>query len=142
MRRLRDADDPVRGERPKHFRLRQTARRFSALVEGLDRAFACRCDAEAYPLVQDASFYGQVRIPASATAMGAEIHIRVSNFACLAVYGLEGLGAYSDAERDVLLDAADRDRVEDALTATGHVVLPEDVLWTDYDGTNDALREA
>jgi hypothetical protein len=38
------------------------------------------------------------------------------------------------------MSEGDRDRVETALVGSGYVVLPEDVLWRPYDGSNEALR--
>jgi hypothetical protein len=79
-------------------------------------------------------------IPAGSTDTGADIAVRVSNFGNLAVYAIERLGAHTDAEREALMSEGDRDRVETALVGSGYVVLPEDVLWRPYDGSNEALR--
>jgi hypothetical protein len=138
---LRELDDPVNVERPESFDPAATAARFATLVEYLDSVFVCRCATDAGPdHVQDASFYGTIIIPAAATNSGADIAIRVSNFGTLAVYAIEQLGVYDDAERDVLLDPGDRARVETALADTGHVVVPESVLWNEYDGANDSWK--
>ena len=83
------------------------------------------------------SFYGTIRVPSEATVSGAPIVIRVSNYGVLAVYDLDLFGAYDAAEREVLLDGSDRSRVEAALLETRHDVVPTDLLWNTYDGTND-----
>jgi hypothetical protein len=112
---------------------------FQGLVGCISEAFGCTPNIDAGSSVQDATFYGQLIIPGRSTDTGADVAVRVSNFGHLAVYALERLGAYSDAERDSLMAEADRSRVEFALGESGYVVLPEDVLWKRYDGVNQAL---
>jgi hypothetical protein len=56
------------------------------------------------------------------------------------VYDLEGLLCYDEDERLVLLDSDDRELIEAALEASGHVVIADDDLHQPYDGANKALR--
>jgi hypothetical protein len=58
---LRSLDDPRHVEWPKHFNRRETRKRFGQLVNRLDAAFSCAC--EAWGDVQDASFHDRVEIP-------------------------------------------------------------------------------
>jgi hypothetical protein len=85
-------------------------------------------------LIQDASFYGDVFIPAEATQTGEELAIRISNFGPMAVYSIQRPGAFDSSEMAGLLDATDRDRIEQALTETGHLIVQEELLWREYDG--------
>jgi hypothetical protein len=138
---LRRFDDPRFTERPEGFDERAAATRFLDLLARLNQTFNCEVASESWPIVQDCSFYGQARIPASSTETGADIALRVSNFGNLAVYALELLGAYDDAERELLMTERDRDLVETDLADSGYVALPEDVLWEPYDGANQSLRD-
>jgi hypothetical protein len=136
---LKHFDDPLAVQRPTGFNEEAVEARFEELLALLSRAFRCQVAAESGAYVQDASFYGEAVIPAGSTETGADIAVRVSNFGTLAVYGLELLGTYTDAEREVLMSPVDRDRVETALTDSGYVALPEDALWEPYDGANQWL---
>jgi hypothetical protein len=138
---LRRFDDPRFAERPEGFDERAAAARFTELLARLNQTFNREVASESWPGVQDASYYGQARIPAGSTETGADIQLCVSNFGNLAVYALEGLGEYSDAERELLMSERDSDRVETALADSGYVALPEDLLWEPYDGANRWLRD-
>ena len=141
-RLLRELDDPEAVERPTTFDERSVARRFTALVENLEASFACGCAIDSAIQVQDASHYGTVIVPASSTRTGSDIVVRTSNFGSLAVYDVESFGAYDDSEPAILFDRIDRDRVEQALVEAGHSVVPQDLLWAEYDGANAHLRAA
>jgi hypothetical protein len=137
-KRLRELDDPDAVERPAGFDEQAVGDRFGALVEALERLFACMCSVDAgFPKIQDATFYGTVSVPAEATSTGGQIAVRVSNFGRIAVYDLELFGAYDSDERRCLLDLADVARVEAALDSTNHESIPVEVLWTVYDGRSD-----
>jgi hypothetical protein len=138
---LRRLDDPRFTERPKGFDERAAATRFKELLARLNQTFNCEVASESWPDIQDASYYGQAKIPTGSTETGADIAVRVSNFGNLAVYALELLGAYDDAERELLMSERDRDRVETALADCGYVALPEDILWEPYDGANQGLLD-
>lgn len=107
-----------------------------------ERRFGCTCQSEAGSQVQDASFLGQLVVPASATAKGVAIFVRVSNFGGLALLGAEGPGRYDDTETMDLIAAADWEAVLKVLAALDYVPLLEDVLSCEYDGASDALHRA
>jgi hypothetical protein len=133
--RLRALDDPHNLERPADFNADAAARRFTALVEHLERGFGCPCRTDAGPgRIKDASFYGDVIVPADSTASGEDLAIRVSNFGPMAVYGLGRVGDYDG------LDQADQERVETALEDTGYTIVPGRILWQEYDGRSDFWR--
>ena len=130
-------DDAKAVERPPGFDRASVAERFEVLVLDLNGSFNCTCLVDAFPSVQDASFYGDVIVPTEATESGGQIMIRISNFGFLAVYDIEGLWAHSREESHVLMNLSDRNRVEDALLKSGHVAVPSDLLEAPYDGPND-----
>lgn len=139
-RLLGDLDDPEHMERASDFDLGATEKRFADMVVRLERDFGTTCRIDAGVVVQDASYYGQVVVPAEATNSGADLFIRVSNFGSTAVLGIEAPGTYLDEEVDALLDGADRDRIERALLDGGYKVVPEAVLWERYDGRSEWLH--
>ncbi|MDW5327015.1 hypothetical protein [Plantactinospora sp. KLBMP9567] len=139
---LRRLDDPTRLEYPALFDYAAEQRRFQSLVAGVEQRFGCTCEAEAGRQVQDASYLGQLVVPAPVTANGVAIFVRVSNFGGLALLGAEGPGIYDDAETLCLIAETDRGAVLEVLAALNYVPLLEDVLSSEYDGTNDALRDA
>ena len=135
---LRTLDDPYSVEGPAELDLDALGARFGCVVFHLEESFGCSCSVDAgFPFVQDASHYGTVTVPAGASASGAQIVIRISRYGSLAVYELELFGVYDRAETALLVDPLDRDRIELALTSTGHDIVPADLLWTKYDGVND-----
>jgi hypothetical protein len=80
---------------------------------------------------QDAAYFGEIEIPASATRTrakktraGCALHVRVSNFADLATY------------TSGRIDVEDRRRIEQALADTGYVYVPGEVLDEPYEGPN------
>lgn len=139
---LRQLDDPVHLERPAGFDYPAERARFAALVAAVEARFGCVCTVDAGLNVQDASYLGQLEIPASATATETEIFVRVSNFGGLALLGAERPGVYDDEETRILIAYADWWNVLEVLTNHGYVVLLEDALSRPYDGTNDAVRHA
>ncbi|WFE27964.1 DUF6346 domain-containing protein [Solwaraspora sp. WMMD791] len=139
---LRQLDDPVHLERPAGFDYAAEQARFAALVADVEARFGCVCTVDAGMNVQDASYLGQLEIPASATATETEIFVRVSNFGGLALLGAERPGVHDDEETRILIAYADWRNVLEVLTNHGYVVLLEDALSRPYDGTSDALRRA
>jgi hypothetical protein len=137
---LRQLDDPVHLERPAGFDYAAEQARFAALVAAVEARFGCICTVDAGMSVQDASYLGQLEIPASATATETEVFVRVSNFGGLALLGAERPGVYDDEETRILIAYADWRNVLEVLTNHGYVVLLEDALSRPYDGTSDALR--
>jgi hypothetical protein len=130
---LRELDDPDHLETPADFDFEATRDRFEQLVSGLDTAFDCQSDADRS--VQDATLHARVAVPAEATATGERLVVRVSNFGSLATASLENPGAYDTAELKTLLAAEDAARVYKVLDDLGYVVVPEEPLWRDYDGS-------
>lgn len=139
---LRQLDDPVHLERPAGFGYAAEQGRFFALVADMERQFGCSCAVDAGMSVQDASYLGQLDIPASATTTNTAIFVRVSNFGGLALLGAERPGTYNDEETRRLIGKDDWRNVLYALARHGYVALLEDVLSRPYDGASDTLRRA
>jgi hypothetical protein len=137
---LRTLDDPVHLESPPGFHYTREQRRFRSLIADLERRFACTCEVEAGLQVQDASFLGQLVIPAAATAEDVPIFVRVSNFGGLALLGVEGPGRYDDAETLTFIAERDLGMVLEALAALDYVPLLEDVLFSEDYQASDAMR--
>lgn len=132
---LRTLDDPGHLEFPMGFDFRRTRGRFDELVDGLDAAFGCSCSADR--TVQDASLHARVSVPVSATTSADVLVVCVSNFGGLATLSLSNPGAWSQAEFETLVSTEDVDRVHDALDAFGYTVVPEEPLWSGYDGPSN-----
>lgn len=98
---LRSLDDPEHLEFPAGYDHDETRNRFGELVDRLDTAFSCTCQAERH--VEDASYHGRVDIPAAATATGSQLVIVVSNFGGLAVVAVDNPGAWTQEEFTELL---------------------------------------
>jgi hypothetical protein len=93
---LPSLDDPEHLQFPAGFNRDETRNRFGQLVDRLDTAFSCACEAERH--VEDASYHGRVEIPAAATATGIRLVIVVSNFGGLAVVAADHPGAWTQEE--------------------------------------------
>jgi hypothetical protein len=139
---LRRLDDPAHLEHPARFDYAAEQGRFQSLVAELEERFRCTCQVEAGTRVQDASFLGQLVIPASALVRGVAVFLRVSNFGSLALLGAEGPGRYDDAETLNLIAETDRRVVLEVLAALNYVPLMEGVLSAAYDGSCDVFRDA
>ncbi|MFI9783464.1 hypothetical protein ACIHEI_08155 [Kitasatospora sp. NPDC051984] len=137
---LRRLDAPESPEFPPGYDHRATRALFDRLVERLEADFAAPCWADRH--VQDASLHGRVEIPASATKLGEQIVVSVSNFGSMAVIAAENPGVHTDTAEAVeegALAPADLEAVERALTELGYVVLPEELLTRPYDGVNEGF---
>ena len=132
---LRALDDPLDVEYPRDYNYAATRARFERLAALLDQRFDCTCDVDRH--IQDASHHGVIVIPATATASIEHITITISNFGSLAVVSLGNPGSYDKEEEHELLHPEDRRRIEDGLQALGYLVIPEHILWNDYDGGRD-----
>jgi hypothetical protein len=130
---LRALDDPDHLETPADFDFEATRARFERLVNALDAAFGCVCDADRS--VQDASLHARVVVPSEATETGERLVVSLSNFGSLATFSLTNPGVLDQTELDELLDAADVARLHEVLDGLGYVVVPEAPLWQDYDGS-------
>jgi hypothetical protein len=143
LQRLRELDDPVNLERPAGFDLEGAEARFSSLRARIERDFDCECRTDAGPIrVQDASYYGDLIVPAASTHTSEQIWIRISNFGELAMYALDRPGSLDPEELRILLDTEDKRRIESALADTGYFLVPEELLWDRYDGRSASLRNA
>ena len=129
---LRSLDDPKHLEFPAHFNRKKTRIQFGQLVDRLNTAFSCACEAEGH--VEDASYHDRVEIPAAATATGTRLVIVVSNFGGLAVVAADNPGVWPQEEFTELLHPDDAQRIYTALDDLGYTVVPEEPLWEDYDG--------
>ena len=140
-RKFHELDDPINVEFPADYDRYAVERSFDTLVGLLEAGFGTSCRVDAGSSIQDASYFGQVVVPAAATGSGADVFVRVSNFGKLAVWGLTAPGLYSGDELDLLLVAADREIVEQAVVAGGFVAVLEDLLWERYDGSVQWVSE-
>ncbi|WP_433308144.1 hypothetical protein ACQP0U_16970 [Micromonospora sp. CA-269861] len=122
-------------EVPRDFDHAAAQGRFDRLAERLSGAFGCPCDSG---LAQDSACFGSVWIPAEAsrsrtkrTRIPLSLTVSVSKFGGLATYG-----ASSPSGRHPHLHPDDRQRIEQALTGLGYLIVPERILATPYDGPN------
>ena len=76
---LRSLDDPEHLEVPAGYDHDKTRNRFDQMVDRLDSAFSCACQADGY--VEDTSYHGRVEILVAATATGSRLVIVVNNSA-------------------------------------------------------------
>ncbi|WP_066376237.1 hypothetical protein [Herbidospora mongoliensis] len=132
---LRRLDDPEWPEWPKGYDRHATGALFERLVARLKAGFGASCPAERD--TQDSSEYGRVEVPAHATVCGERIVVSVSKFGSLAFVAADNPGAFlgtREARDEGALDAGDLAKVERALTELGYVVVPEELLTSDYDG--------
>ncbi|UAL29579.1 hypothetical protein K8W59_17820 [Nocardioides rotundus] len=129
---LRSLDDPDHLEWPADYDHAAKRRLFDDLVDRLDAEFSCRCEADRH--VEDASLHARLDIPAAATDSGERLVISVSNFGRLATVSVTNPGVWSEAEFEELLAPGDASRIYTVLDALGFHVVPEEPLWSDYDG--------
>jgi hypothetical protein len=93
---LRSLDDSEHLKFPAGYDHSQAESRFNRLVNRLDAAFSCACQADRH--VEDASYHGSIDIPAKATATGSRLVVIVSNFGDLAVVVIDNPGTWTQAE--------------------------------------------
>lgn len=94
-RLLGDLDDPEHMERASDFDLGATEKRFADMVVRLERDFGTTCRIDAGVVVQDASYYGQVVVPAEATNSGADLSFESATSAPRLSWGLRRPGRTS-----------------------------------------------
>jgi hypothetical protein len=140
---LRSVDEATHAEWPPDFDERQARAKFMRLVEATVREYGTSVRYEAgFPLIQDASFFGDLTIPAEATRSGVEIEIRTSNFGELATVTLADRDLWDDPTAvSALLDEDDLRTVERLLSESGYEYVPLPLLRREYDGANHALKE-
>ncbi|WP_329214805.1 hypothetical protein OG257_37000 [Streptomyces sp. NBC_00683] len=134
---LRELDDPDWLEWPRNFDRREIAVRFGLLVDRLEGDFAVHCTTVADRQTQDSSEYGRIFVPGDATLCGTRIVVCVSQFGSLALVCADNPGAFlgtEEAQAEGELDSADLARINRALDELGYVVVPEELLESDYDG--------
>ncbi len=129
---LRDLDDPDHVEFPRNYDHAATRARFDQLAATLDQRFRCTCSVDRD--VQDASHYGSMAVPGTATAGGHHIAVRVSKFGNLVAVTLVNPGSQDGEEEGVRFESADRRRIDDVLEALGYITVPERLLRARYDG--------
>ncbi|MGC4747056.1 hypothetical protein ACLQ28_15565 [Micromonospora sp. DT201] len=122
-------------EVPRDFDHAAAQGRFGQLAERLSEAYGCPCDSG---LAQDSACFGSIWIAAEAsrsrtkrTRIPLSLTVRVSKFGDLATYG-----ASSSSGHEPHLHPDDRQRIEQALTGLGYLIVPEHILSTPYDGPN------
>ncbi|MER6399278.1 hypothetical protein ABT263_25005 [Kitasatospora sp. NPDC001603] len=134
---LRELDDPEWLEWPRSFDGDEIAVRFGSLVDRLEGDFAAHCTTVAGRENQDSSEYGRIFVPGDATVCGTRIVVCVRQFGSLALVCADNPGAFlgtDEAQAEGELDGADLARVNQALVELGYVVVPEELLESDYDG--------
>lgn len=122
-------------EAPRDFDLAAIRARFDRLAERLSEIFGYPCESA---LTQDSACFGRIWIPADATRSRAKrtriplsLGVSVSSFGGLTTYGPSTSGGQ---KRYVHPD--DRQRIEEALTGLGYLIVPQHILATPYDGPN------
>lgn len=134
---LRELDDPKGLEWPQNYDREEIGVRCNDLVSRLDDDFAAHCTA--HQDTQDSSEYGRVVVPANATVCGTRIVVCVSRFGSVALVCADNPGAFlgtEEAHAEGELDGADLARVNRALVDLGYVVMSEELLESDYNGTS------
>ncbi|MEU8184819.1 hypothetical protein AB0B85_08535 [Micromonospora sp. NPDC049044] len=132
---LRRLDDPRWLEFPADYGSAALAASCRTLVADLDSRFATSCPIERD--IQDSAQYGRIEVPGPATVCGTRIVVLVSKFTPLAMVAADNPGAFlgtDEACAEGELDAGDLEKVEQALVGSGHLVIPEELLMTRYDG--------
>ncbi|MYW19258.1 hypothetical protein GT039_27685 [Streptomyces sp. SID2955] len=131
---LRNLDDPEHWEFPRDYDHVATRARFDRLAADIDQAFDCTCSVDRG--VQDASFHGDIVIPAIATKSSDLVVVRFSNFASLITAGAGGVRADTAEPADELHDE-DRIRIKAAAVALDCIWMPRHVLKKRYDGPTE-----
>ncbi|MGW3338526.1 hypothetical protein ACWDCL_13755 [Streptomyces sp. NPDC001009] len=121
-------------EFPEGFDHERAEARATALCERLSDDFGgpCRLDR-----TQDASAYFRTAVAAHLTAAGVPLGIRLSNYGWLAAVTAPLPDSHADLDDAVeqgAVSAADRRRVEVALTELGYEIVPLRLLHHRYDG--------
>ncbi|HMJ00752.1 MAG TPA: hypothetical protein VK488_13020 [Gaiellaceae bacterium] len=140
---LRSLDDPTHAEWPPDFDEKAVRTKFMRLVQTIVQEFGTSATYEAgSPLIQDASFFADLTIPAEATHSGIEIGIRTSNFGDLATIVVTDPDLAPDAPAlAALIDEKDLHAVEELLANGGYQYIPLTLLHTDYDGSHQRLKD-
>lgn len=84
--------------------------------------------------------FGRLIVPTLLTASVERLVVTVSNFAPLVSVALENPGVHDRTEFEALLNERDEHRLSRSLKTTEYVVVPEQLLWSAYDGSAELLR--
>ncbi|MGW7064009.1 hypothetical protein ACWGHM_36670 [Streptomyces sp. NPDC054904] len=131
---LRSLDDPDHWEFPRGYDHAATRTRLNRLAALLDQTFDCTCSVDRG--VQDASFHGDIAIPAAATKSGDLVVVRLSNFGSLITASAGGVAGDTTDPAAGLHDE-DRSRIEAAAATLGCILIPRRVLRKRYDGPTE-----
>ncbi|MEU9033387.1 hypothetical protein AB0D45_00455 [Streptomyces sp. NPDC048352] len=131
---LRNLDDPEHWEFPRDYDHVATRARFDRLAGDIDQAFDCACSVDRG--VQDASFHGDIVIPAIATKSRDLVVVRFSNFGSLITAGAGGVRADTPEPAGGLHDE-DRSRIKAAAEALDCVWMPRHLLRKRYGGSTE-----
>ncbi|MFJ9054671.1 hypothetical protein ACIRPO_33685 [Streptomyces bacillaris] len=136
MEILHHLDDPEWPEAPAGYNAAEAAASFSRLAVQVDSCFSTRCEIDRD--VQDSAQYGRIEVPGEVTICGTRIVVLVSKFKPLAMVAADNPGAFlgtDEARAEGELDANDLEKVEQALSRSGYVTIPEEILTNRYDGS-------
>jgi hypothetical protein len=113
------------------------------LVQAIVEEFGASVTYEAgFPLIQDASFFGDLTVPAEATRGGVAIGVRTSNFDELATTYVADPDLWDETgSAESSIDAADQRALEAVLAEAGYEYVPRAALLAKYDGANRPLKE-
>src|SRR5205823_1207176 len=135
---LHGVDDPLHAERPADFDEERVREMFLRLVDGVRGRFGPAVTYEAGPpLVQYASFFGDLPIPAELTESAVELGVRTSNFGDLATFCLTDPGLWEQPDAiETLVHEDDDEALQALLAENGYDYVPVALLFTEYDGAN------
>jgi hypothetical protein len=113
------------------------------LVQAIVNEFGASVKYEAgFPLIQDASFFGDLTVPPEATRAGVAIGVRTSNFDELATIYIADPDLWDETGgAKASIDAADQRALEAVLAEAGYEYVPRAPLLAKYDGVNQPLKE-
>lgn len=135
MEMLRRLDDPEWPEFPSGYDEPWIAASFSRLAIQIGSRFSIGCEIDRD--IQDSAQYGRIEVPAQATVCGTRIVVLVSRFEPLTMVAADNPGAFlgtDEAYAEGELAASDLEKVEQALSGSGYVAIPEGLLANRYDG--------
>jgi hypothetical protein len=144
IEQLRPFDDPIHTEQPPDFDEGRARASVEALINRANVAFRTGewsqsgvppIDSEiGFPLIQDATHFASLTIPAVATAGREELFVVVSRFGRLLAI------ATNELETPSPRSAADRNRLAAIGAVGGYRIVFGDLLAAPYDGKNEALK--
>ncbi|MEV7616161.1 hypothetical protein [Streptomyces sp. NPDC089799] len=136
MEMLHRLDDPERPEAPANYNAADAAASFSRLTVQVGSRFSMPCEIDQD--IHDSAQYGRIEVPGEATVCGTRIVVLVSKFKPLAMVAADNPGAFlgtDEARTEGELDASDLEKVEQVISESGYVTIPEELLTSRYDGS-------